>query len=193
MHRMILFLLLLLVPFCAAMAQETPRFDVFGGYSFMSTDLLETPEVVPGMRDGFQGWNVALTWYASHNVGFTADFSGHYGSQNIPFFGKTTANLYSFAFGPKLVHHADNFEMFVHGLFGIQRAEIEAPPEFETTNSRTISDHDFGMVLGGGLDYVIKKQCAFRVVQFDYMMGQLFGSIENHIRISTGLTYRLKK
>jgi hypothetical protein len=193
MRRMTLFLMLLLAPICAAMAQDDPKFDVFGGYSFMSTDLLETPEVVPGMRDGFQGWNVAVTCYASHNVGFTADFSGHYGSQNIPFFGKTTARLYSFAFGPKLVHHADNFEMFVHGLFGFNNAQLKAPPEEEINNSRTISDNDFAMVLGGGLDYVMKKQFAFRVVQVDYMMGQLFGSIENHIRVSTGITYRLKK
>jgi hypothetical protein len=72
-------------------------------------------------------------------------------------------------------------------------AELEAPLAIGPNDSHKASANDFGMTLGGGLDYVIKKQFAIRVVQFDYMMGQLFGSIENHIRISTGITYRLKK
>jgi hypothetical protein len=198
MRKVFLLILLLFVPLGAAKAQNDPKFDVFGGYSFISTDLLETPGVVPGMRDGFHGWNAAFTWYASHNVGFTADFSGSYGSQMVPAYydgvtGETKVHLHSFAFGPKLVHHADKFEMFAHGLFGFQRASLEVPPALVDGAGSNPTNTDFGMVLGGGLDYVVRKKCAIRVMQVDYMMGQLFGSIENHVRLSTGLIFRLPK
>jgi hypothetical protein len=46
----------------------------------------------------------------------------------------------------------------------------------------------FAMAIGGGVDYSIKRNLAWRLMS-DYLTGQ--GSGQNHVRVSTGLVWRL--
>lgn len=57
-------------------AQETPKFDLFGGYSYgkLKTDSF--------FRHGnFNGWDSSLTYNLTPWLGLVAEASGHYGSQ----------------------------------------------------------------------------------------------------------------
>jgi hypothetical protein len=46
------------------------------------------------------------------------------------------------------------------------------------------------MAIGGGVDYSIKHNLAWRL-EADYLTGQ--GTGQNHVRVSTGLVWRLGK
>jgi hypothetical protein len=53
-----------------------------------------------------------------------------------------------------------------------------------------LSETGFAMALGGGVDYSIRHNLAWRL-QADYLTSQA-GLAQNHVRISTGLVWRLK-
>jgi hypothetical protein len=183
MRKLTLALAMVMAMSLSAFAQD-PKVDVFGGYSFITTDILETPEVVPGGRDNFPaGWEAAVTVYTGHTLGITGDFSGHTGSQNIQGFGVADLTFNTFLFGPKLVHHEDNLEMYIHTLFGVARANITA---LGTSNKTT----DFTAAFGGGIDYKFGNRFAYRVMQADYVYGELYSSVNNTLRVSTGIVVR---
>ena len=46
----------------------------------------------------------------------------------------------------------------------------------------------FAMAFGGGADYSIKRNLAWRL-ESDYLTNQ--GTYQNHVRVSTGLVWRL--
>src|SRR5579864_6172609 len=56
-------------------AQETPKFDLFGGYSFARAKSLSTGNL--------NGWDSSLTYNLNSWLGFTAEGSGHYGSHEL--------------------------------------------------------------------------------------------------------------
>lgn len=177
---------------CTLMAGQTPSttdhpaVSVFAGYTFASTDLLETPEVVPGERTGFHGGTFDFTWNASKHVGLTAQFSTASTSQDFGF-GKADGRITTFLFGPKLTQQVDQFELYAHTLFGGAHASIESPilPSSQ-------SDTDFALAIGGGVDWVGHNHSHFgwRVVQLEYTMAQVFGSHTSYDRVSTGVIFR---
>jgi len=75
--KSIIALILFLVP-AAAFAQIPTRGNVFVGYSYGSADFSSNG------RTNLNGWNGSLEGKVLPWVGFVADFSGLYGSQNIP-------------------------------------------------------------------------------------------------------------
>ncbi len=81
----------------SAVAQEYPRAEVFGGYSYLHIDtqgvngstldaecnnLLGAGTCPPGtfqVHKNFNGWNAAAQYNVTDWLGLKADFSGHYG------------------------------------------------------------------------------------------------------------------
>lgn len=161
--------------------------DIFVGYTFTSTDLLETPEVVPGTRTGFHGGTAEFTWNASRHVGLTGQFSGVRTSQRLSE-SSTDAHVYTFLFGPKLTQQVDQFQLFAHVLFGGAHATISS----DLLPNGSASDTDFAMAIGGGVDWIGKNNghFAFRIAQLDYMMAQVYGSHTSYDRVSTGVIFR---
>lgn len=172
------------------LAQSRPddaRADVFVGYTFASTDLLETPEVVPGTRTGFHGGTAEFAWNASRHIGITGQFSGVRTSQRISD-SNVDAHLYTFLFGPKFSQRVDQFQLFAHTLFGAAHANISSKLE----GASNVSDTDFALAIGGGVDWVGRGNghFAWRVAQLDYMMAQVYGSHTSYDRVSTGVVFR---
>jgi hypothetical protein len=160
-----------------------PKFEFFGGYSYLSNGF--------GGRGSNHGANIEATWNASHNVGFTADFSYNAGSTDNTVLGVKTdldQDFYYLVFGPKLTHHAGNFQMYTHFLVGIAhgRFDTSAGGGFFTTGK----DTNFAIMAGGGVDYMFSERWGWRVLEADYAfahmsVGGFTGSVSN-VRISTG-------
>ena len=68
----------------SAFAQESPKSELFGGYSYLRTDegdidLMQLAGVVgTGVREGanLHGFNIAATYNIQKSWGFVADFGG---------------------------------------------------------------------------------------------------------------------
>jgi hypothetical protein len=161
-------LLLLSVP---AMAQNTPKAEVFGGYSLI-------PDA--GIEQILHGWSASVNGSVSDWLGIKADFSGHYTTGS-----PVRVKLYSFTFGPQLSYRKnDKVVPFFHALFG----GAWASAGFSGIHySRTA----FAMNIGGGLDWVAHKSCAVRVVQLDLLVTRFGPDASFDPRISAGIVFRL--
>jgi hypothetical protein len=102
MRNLILISLLCVLCTLSAMSQDTPRVEVFGGYS-----LLHDGNASP---TNFHGWDASSTAYVNRWFGITADFSGHYSTTNTSFLAapgvpaevRETQRIHNFMFGPHL-------------------------------------------------------------------------------------------
>src|SRR6202166_485396 len=105
--------ILLLLP-GAALAQIPTRGNVFFGYSYGSADFSSAG------RTNLNGWNGSLEGKVVPWVGFRADFSGLYGSENVsalsPF--RVNTNMNSVVLGPRVSVSVGKLTPFAEALFG---------------------------------------------------------------------------
>ena len=94
---------LVFVTLQTAMAQEVPKAEVFGGYSWAGGN--------------FHGWNASLTGNITKRFSIVADLSGHYGSESD---GSVLIqqDAHSFLFGPRFSFRRKRFTPFVYALSG---------------------------------------------------------------------------
>ncbi|MGH9547180.1 MAG: outer membrane beta-barrel protein [Terriglobales bacterium] len=164
--------LLLLLTFGAArpaVAQDTPRVQVFGGYSYTRFD---TPSFGFSTPTGLNGYNFSPAYNFFGGFGVVAEVSGQYGSN---------LNLRDIAVGPQFLYPKGKALFFGHLLIGDARSLVRVGNSEEDT-ARAVA-------LGGGMDFDISSRFAIRVFQLDYLHSALFREKQNNLRVSTGLVF----
>ena len=108
------FLLLLLVLGTAwpAAAQDTPRVQVFGGYSYTRFD---SPSFGFSNPSGLNGYNFSPAFNLIRGFGVVAELSGQYGSN---------LNLRDIAVGPQFLYPKGKALFFGHALIGSARSLV---------------------------------------------------------------------
>jgi opacity protein-like surface antigen len=149
-----------------------PKVSVFGGYSYANADFTGVD------RFSMNGWEASASLRGNPFLGFKADFSGHYGTQNV-LGTNVNSHVYTYLFGPQISAPLPKITPFAHALFGA--AQIKA-----SALGGSATDTSFGMALGGGLDYHFAPFLAWRV-QGDYLQTRFFNDKQNNARFSTGL------
>lgn len=158
-----------------AQAQNIPRIDIFGGYSYLRFD--SAPLGFSG-RTNLNGGNVSLSLpNIYHSLGLTADVSGHYGSE---------LRVYNFLAGPQISTTRGNQRFYVHALFGKARERFE----IVGVSRPGFSSYGRAFALGGGFDLNYSSRFDIRVIQADYVNNKAFGSSQNNLRLSTGLVFK---
>ena len=193
-HRMIIALLLCLSATFAA-AQVPTSGNVFFGYSYYNT-------VSSANRVNTNGWEASFEGKIVPFLSLVADFDGHYsGTVNFPVSdcsgiscpvspstgpipssaGYLSANIseHNFLFGPRVSVPVGRFRPFGEFLVGAGHINVNSFG----------SDTSFATALGGGLDYRLIRILAWRV-QGDYVLTRFFGTVQNNVRISTGIVVR---
>jgi hypothetical protein len=151
-------------------AQDKPKFEIFGGYSLEHISACGSRgdpkfDQACGLELGdlpsptnYNGWNVSFTGHLVKYVGLTADFSGHYGNtvRADSFF----TSRHSYMFGPVVAVHTEKFTPFAHALFGGVSENV--------SGLNILSYTTFARAIGGGLDVNVSRRLAVRLGQFDY-------------------------
>jgi hypothetical protein len=188
MRKAAIFILVLFA--CQITLAQTPRLEVFGGYSFLHE---------PGAN--FNGWNGAATINVYRCVGITADFSGNYWSRasgisslNGQFDIDLHEGVYTYTFGPSLSwRNKTRFTPFVRFLAGGSHISVKSTVRSVTGSGSvdhfTDSVDHFTVVGGGGLDITLNRRLAIRPVQLDYH-GVHSGGWMNSMRYSAGVVFR---
>ena len=164
----------------SALAQDRPKAELFGGYSFLNTnDLVEL---------NLNGWNASMAANVNDWLGIAADFSGHYGKPSffgfVPTSGLST-NVHSFLFGPRVTYRGhSNVIPFGHALFGVSRG-------YANIFGVNYSDSSFAMAFGGGVDFKLSDRVAIRMIQADYVQTRLASDRQNNARLSAGIVFRI--
>ena len=161
----------ILLSSAAALAQDTPRFQLFGGYSYTH---------VSGANGSgnLHGWNAALGGNLTRHLSLVADFAGGYDRSS-----GTAVNVHTFLFGPQVTKRAKRADLFAQALFGVGRVGASA-------SGIGASDTAFATALGGGVDVHVGSRVSFRVAQIDYLLTRFGGHSQNNFRVSTGLVIR---
>lgn len=164
--------LCLLLAICAARpaaAQDTPRVQVFGGYSYTRFDSTSFGFSGP---TGLHGWNFSPSFNLIRGFGVAAELTQQYGPK---------VDLRDIAVGPQFLYPRSKALFFAHVLFGNARSFVRV--------GNGEKDTDRIVALGGGMDFDISSRFAVRVFQVDYLRTSLFDEKQNNLRFSTGLVY----
>ena len=139
-----------------AAAADVPKFELFGGISWLHIDDMNSPAITGiAVRKNYPGWDTALQFNMNRWLGIKGDISGHYGP---PVSGGPSGSSHSFLFGPQITRRGEHARPFAHALFGINRVSISG-----------FSDSTFAMAFGGGLDAKINDRFAVRIGQLDWL------------------------
>jgi opacity protein-like surface antigen len=162
MMRILIRVSLFLLAAMPALAQDAPKADVFGGYSYSRFNP-GTPAGGSGTGANLNGWNASITGNFNNWLGVTADFSGHYGSPSISGINVDTRTHY-FLFGPRVSFRKhERVTPFGHALFGAAKLKGSAAL---LTDRQTA----FAMAFGGGVDVKVSDRAAIRLFQADYVV-----------------------
>jgi opacity protein-like surface antigen len=169
-------------------AQQAPKVEVFGGYSFFNEDsgnltpttlynAVHEPNDPFAVATNFNGWNAEGQYNVNHWLGVVVDGAGRYGAQIIDsrlakLSGLPKGTGYSLMIGPVLSYRTTSrFTPFVHILFGFDRITLTGStitPLTYPLSSIAASSTDASLALGGGLDFRVFRQFSLRLAQFDY-------------------------
>lgn len=160
-----LFLLILLATLSAA-AQDTPKAEVYAGYSYIRSG-----------GENFRGWNASVAGNLNDWFGLVGDFSGNY----LP---QANAHIYTYTFGPQLTYRKHSrVTPFFHALVGGARIGV----------SGAGSDSGFAANVGGGIDIKVTDHFAVRAIQADGLITRFGGNTTGDPRLSFGVVFRLGK
>ncbi|HKQ77653.1 MAG TPA: outer membrane beta-barrel protein [Blastocatellia bacterium] len=164
-----------------AQAQDSPRTEIFGGYSYLRLD-----EDLNDDRD-LNGYNASVNQTIFKKwLGFKADFSGHFGDSVASLGPGTDLNKFLFLFGPQFtLRKYERIQPFAHVLFGAARVDIT-----NDNNGLDFDDNAFALAAGGGVDVKIADRVAVRLFQADYVLTRFNDFNQHNFRASGGFVLR---
>jgi hypothetical protein len=152
-----------------AAAQQTPKVQIFGGYSYLRFD---STTIGFAESSNMNGWEFSPAYNFTKYLGVVADASGHYGNHQ---------QFYTFSAGPQILYPKGNGLFFGHLLFGKGEDKVRVGLG-GSSNARAI-------IVGLGYDHAFTDRLALRVAQVDYVNTQVFGNSQKNLRVSVGIVY----
>jgi outer membrane protein OmpA-like peptidoglycan-associated protein len=151
--------------FAAAQDQPAPKWELYGGYSFMHFGA-DVHGQLPGalfplssrLEVNPRGIGASGTYNFNRWLGLTLDYSTHFGSGEV-YPAIDDSGLTNFSLGPKVTFRSRHFAPFLEALVGDHRLTAEG---FHNIDK-------LGFMGGGGLDVVVSRHVALRLLRADYV------------------------
>ncbi len=176
---------ILLICCCGSMVlvgQDTPKADLFLGYSFLRANSARNiPAFTMNGGAGTLGLNI------NNHVGLEFEFGGYHNGNIHGIESDTT--YFTYLFGPRFsIGRSKKVDPYFHTLFGgvhvtssIAQENIPPTPAPPIAGSVTppasgrfaASQDNFAMAIGGGLDIKLSHHVLFRPIQLDYVLTRL--------------------
>jgi opacity protein-like surface antigen len=204
--RNLLLVIGIVLCFCSSShAQDVPRVEIFGGYSYLNIDVSSLSNAlnqagVSGVGDrlSLNGWETSANVNLNRWVGIEGDLSGHYKGDCEGLSGLTCKDL-SFMGGPRFTYRKGKITVFAHGLFGGDTASVSTNGANFVSGasdvSASLSNTSFALAAGGGVDYMVTNRISVRLGQADYFLTRHFNDIgvpsQNNYRVSAGIVFTL--
>lgn len=140
----------------------------------------------------------------NHWFGFAMDLQG-YGAGNFRFSfppsstlpsgasGVTSANMFTYMFGPQVKFYGHKIEPFFHTLAGGAHSNFYAnlATQAGLTGNVNTSGDGFAFAVGGGFDIPLSKRISIRPAEVDYLptrfTNQFANNTQNNLRYSAGI------
>ncbi|MBZ5660892.1 MAG: porin family protein [Acidobacteriia bacterium] len=181
MRKLLCVLGLVCLASVGAAAQDVPRVDLFGGYSYVHTG--------PGVSASAFNANGGVGSVAL-NLTSWAGLVGEVGGIHATTIGNTSvsATALTFLAGPKIAFfQRSSLSPFVQALAGVVRTD----PGFNQTPN---THYTFAFSPGAGLDWNATHHFGIRLGQVDYLLTRIPTSTNqvnwNNFRYSAGVVFR---
>ncbi|MBO0857046.1 MAG: hypothetical protein J2P21_01040 [Chloracidobacterium sp.] len=168
-----------------AWAQETPRTEIFSGYSYLRLD----DSGVPNQDRDLNGYIVSTNTTLYKFIGIKTEVSGHFGDFQTNVFPQTDQGQTLFLAGPVFtLRKFERIQPFAHALFGVDRLRLD-----NSALGLSQTTYKFAFAAGGGVDLMtpLGNKLAVRLFQADYLLTRFTGSNASNLRASTGIVVRL--
>ncbi len=166
------FLTLMAAP---AAAQEYPKWEIYGGYSYMRADIQR-------VNQSLRGWDFTLTQNVKPWLGGMLQFTGDYAAP-----GGIRQNVHTLMYGPVFpFRKMGGFTPSLHALAGTARGS-------QTYLGLSRRKYAFAAAFGGALDVKVHRIVGVRIFQADYMITPFLGVRQDNLRVSAGLVFYLGK
>ena len=182
--RRILWLMLGLVLFALnTAAQENPKAEIFGGYSYLHSSIA-------GDGASFNGGSGSLAFNMNKWFGVVGDIGVYHHSSSFAGCGECTVSAtdVTYLFGRKVAYRENSrFTPYAHLLFGGAHQGL-------SFGGASSGENAFALALGGGFDARVSPRIAVRIIQVDYLRTSFTDGVDdrqNNARISTGIVVRL--
>jgi len=198
-------------------AQNTPDWELYGGFQFTNYHTAQIQKVVNSLdsatgsaapiantHSNMIGWNFSAQQNANSWFSGIIDFGGGYGNKSVTLrpSGATRTPpsfkpaIFTMGGGPQFTYRRnERVQPFVRMICAAAYANLN--PDANTTNalgtifpSPSTNETAFALLFGGGFDYRLKNYSSFRFVG-DYLHSFVFNESESYYRISVGITFRI--
>jgi hypothetical protein len=198
-------LLAILIVGCAPFAfsqsmDDYNKLELYGGYSHNRVDTANGSGNIISDREGFNGFDAAVTGNITRYVGVKFDVAGHFKQRSFAAGGgaiDVDSDLFNFLGGVQVKDNSRDttFKPFAQALVGVAHGRNR----FDFNNVACIaifpspctnftdSDTGFAAAFGGGLDIRLNDRLDIRAVQADYNPSWLFGDAQHNFRIGAGI------
>ncbi|MBB6147305.1 outer membrane protein OmpA-like peptidoglycan-associated protein/opacity protein-like surface antigen [Silvibacterium bohemicum] len=181
---------------------DTPRIDLFVGYSY----LRATPTLADGNRFvHLNGGETSIAFNLNRYLGLVADFAGYDDTQlrltgpgaNPNRVADSGGSAYLYLFGPRIsFRNYSRVTPFVQALFGgVYASDVTLSGCTGAACTPLPAQNAFALTAGGGLDIRVSRHVSIRPVQAEYLMTRFAdtvtnaGDMQNNIRLSAGLVF----
>jgi len=175
-----------------ARAQEFPRWECFGGFSYANVGLGPQANLFGPVSKNYFGIHLAVNFnpYRNFSVVLTDLGIQSRGSRIPPPFrhSNNEVDTSQALFGPELKIRSRKANGFAHALVGVTNTRLVETDSFGTSD--LVRRTNLAMGFGGGLDINVKPRLAIRVFQADYVPTRLGGKWQNDFRLSVGVVFR---
>lgn len=189
MHRIVVSFVVVSVLMLAlpAMAQDYPRWEGFGGFSYANVDLGVQRTLFGGttLDQSFYGLQLAFSYNPHPNLRLLLLDLGiqSQGTDVFPFF-REDVFVSQALFGPQFTLRSQKATAFVHALAGVATTRLVA------FGADLVRKSSFALGFGGGLDVNWNQGFAFRVFQADYIPTRVSGTWQSNFRLGVGLVFK---
>ncbi len=189
MRKLALFCGLFLALAMPAMAQDHPRVEFLGGFSFIRQNVDNTGLGGTGYsRLNYKGASGSIAYNLSKWLGVVGDIGDYKVYQSITisgFTGSVDTSVLTYMLGPKIAFRTRRFTPFAQALFGGAR--------IQDSLLTSGTESEFAYSVGGGVDYNLKHWLGIRPIQAEYLRTNFKdgnNNKQNCARLSAGIVLR---
>jgi opacity protein-like surface antigen len=171
----------------SAHAQDAPKWEIFGGYTYMRANI-----VVNGNQFNMNGGSASAAYNLTNWFGLVGDLNiTHSGTVATQPFSLT---VYTYEFGPRVSwRNHTKLTPFGQVLIGGGRASGTLYTNSLGSGLAPLgSNNDFNFTAGGGVDWKINHSFSVRLAQAEYLHTQFLNAHNNsqsNFRLSTGVVF----
>ena len=191
-----------------AVAQEFPRYEVGGDYSYVRY----IPSASQTNNHSLNGGGGTAVLNLNSYLGVKMDLQG-YGSMTSNFIippsvnfpnganGSVSGNLFTYLFGPQIKFRTPKVQPYTHVLLGGAHSSVYGnafrticqPTASVCSFTGSPSNNAFAMAVGGGVDIPVSHLVSIRAGEVDYLLtnfsNRFTNSNQNNFRYLGGVTF----